>query len=109
MMAMAETDPSGDAQPADIIQQLERTAGDLRTLAEQLGAIPPGSRPKVVSQRQATITFVAVAAVAALAAWFIWNHWHSLLAATAPIIWVFAHGWRRRRRAQLDRARSDRG
>jgi hypothetical protein len=102
---MAQADPPGEAQPADIAQQLERTTADLRTLAEQLGAIPPGSATKVVSQRQATITFVAVVALAALAAWFIWDHWHSLLAATAPIIWVFVHGWRHRRR-QLQRDRS---
>jgi hypothetical protein len=97
---MAEADPSDKAQPADIAQQLERTAGDLRTLAEQLGAIPPGSAARTVSSRQATITFVAVVALAALAAWFIWDHWHSLIAATAPLIWILAHGWRWRRRAQ---------
>jgi hypothetical protein len=92
--------------PPPISEQLAKTASDLRALGEELGAIPAGSRPKTVSPATARITFLAVVAVAALASWFIWNHWHSLLAAVAPIIWIFVRGWRWHRRAQLDRDRS---
>ena len=88
------------ARPDQIASQLEKTAADLKVLGEQLGAIPPGSAAKAESQRQATFAFVGVVAVAGLAGWFIWDHWHSLLAATAPLIWIFAHGWRWRRRTQ---------
>jgi hypothetical protein len=88
------------AKPDEIASQLEKTAADLRVLGEQVGAIPPGSSAKAVSQRQATIVFVGVVVVAGLVAWFIWDHWHSLLAATAPLVWIFAHGWRWRRRNQ---------
>jgi hypothetical protein len=89
------------ASPTEVARQLDKTAADLRTLAEQLGAIPPGPA-KPVSQRRATITFVAVIALAALTAWFIWDHWHSILAATAPLIWIFVHGWRHSRRRRRD-------
>ena len=94
---MTEPPPSAKPQPADIARQLDKTAADLRTLAEQLGAVRPGSS-KPVSPRRATMTFVTVVVLAILAAWFIWDHWHSLLAATAPLIWIFGHGWRWRRR-----------
>jgi hypothetical protein len=93
---MAETPPPSD--PPEISAQLEKTAADLRTLAEELGAIPVGSKP--ISPRTARLTLVAVVCLAGLVSWFIWNHWHSLLAATAPVIWIFVHGWRWRRRAQ---------
>ena len=99
MNGMADDPPPRQASPSEVGRQLEKTAADLRTLAEQLGAIPPGPA-KQISQRRATITFVAVIALAALTAWFIWDHWHSLLAATAPLIWIFVHGWRWRRRTQ---------
>jgi hypothetical protein len=91
------------AKPDEIASQLEKTATDLKVLGEQLGAIPPGSSPRIVSQRQATIVFAGVVAVAALVAWFIWDHWHSVLAAIAPLIWIFVHGWRWRRRTQRSR------
>jgi Flp pilus assembly protein TadB len=90
------------AKPPAIAEQLEKTEADLRTLAESLGAIPSGSTPKTISPRTARITFLVLAGFAALVAWFIWDHWHSLLAATAPIIWIFVSGWRWRRRAQRD-------
>jgi hypothetical protein len=98
---MADEPPPGQASPTEVGRQLEKTAADLRTLAEQLGAIAPGPA-KPISQRRATITFVAVVGLAALAAWFIWDHWHSILAATAPLIWIFAHGWRHTRKARRD-------
>src|SRR5262249_40218334 len=50
--AMTEQPPSSKPQREDIAQQLEKTAADLRTLAEQLGAVPPGG-PKPVSPRRA--------------------------------------------------------
>jgi hypothetical protein len=97
---VGEKPPPGDPIPDEIAPQLAKTAADLRALGEQLGAIPPGSAAPTVSQRQAKLVFVGVVAVAGLAAWFIWGHWHSVIAATAPLIWIFAHGWRWRRRAQ---------
>jgi len=95
---MPEPTPSRRAQAEDVGRQLETTAGDLRALAEQVGAIPPGTAPRTISPRRAQVTFAAVVTLAALAGWFVWEHWHSLLAATAPLIWVAAHGWRLRRR-----------
>ena len=95
---------SAGAKPDEIASQLEKTEADLRVLAEQLGAIPPGSKAQPVSPRQATIVFVGVIAAAGLAAWLIWNHWHSLFAAAAPLIWIFAHGWRRYRRSQRNKS-----
>jgi len=95
--------PPVGAKPDDIASQLEKTEADLRVLAEQLGAIPPGSQARTVSPRQATFVFAVAIAVAGLAAWLIWSHWHSVFAATAPLIWIFAHGWRRHRRSQRDK------
>jgi hypothetical protein len=45
-----------------------------------------------MSVRRARITFFVVVAIAALVGWFLWEHWHSLLVATAPLIWIFVHG-----------------
>ena|SRR5215470_3989283 len=100
----AMVDPrSSNAQPDEVGRQLDKTAADLRTLAEQLGAIPDGS-PRAISPRRAKITFAVVVALAVLGSWFVWAHWHSLLAAAAPLIWIFVHAWRwRSRTSQGDR------
>ena len=90
-------------QPDLIGSQLEKTAADLRTLAEQLGAIPPGSQ---TPPRNAVPAFLVVLALAALASWYLWSHWHSLLGAVAPLVWIFAAGWRWRRRLAQARERS---
>jgi hypothetical protein len=90
---MTEQPPSQTPESEQLAQQLARTAADLRTLAEQLGAIPPGPA-KVYSLRRARVTFAVVVAVASLAGWFIWSHWHSLWVALAPLVWIFGHGWR---------------
>lgn len=90
--------PSPKARPDEIADQLDKTAADLRTLGEQLGAIPVGP-PRTVSRRRAQITFAAVVGLAALVAWFIWDQWHSLLPALAPLVWIFWRGWRWRHRA----------
>ena len=95
---MAEPPPSPKPPPEDIARQLDRTAADLRTLAEQLGAVRPGA-PATVSRQRAAVTFAVVVVLAMLAAWFIWDHWHSLLAATAPLIWILGHGRRLHRRS----------
>jgi hypothetical protein len=95
--------PDVGAKPDEIASQLEKTEADLRVLAEQLGAIPPGSKARTVTPGQATVVFVAVVVAAGLAAWVIWSHWHSLFGAAAPLIWIFAHGWRRYRRSQRNK------
>src|SRR5215831_11851523 len=99
MDAMVEP-PSSKAKPDDIATQLDRTAADLRTLAEQLGAVRPGP-PRVVSPRRAKITFAVVVALAALVCWLVWEHWHSLRAAAARA----ATSWAVRRRRGSGRRR----
>jgi len=98
---MTESPPSPKPQPEDIAAQLERTAADLRTLGEQLGAVQPGGSAPM-TRRRATVMFTVTVAVALLVAWFIWTHWHSVLAAAAPLLWIFGHGWRWRRRVSQD-------
>lgn len=94
---MAEPSPIAKPSNEELAQQLDKTAADLRTLGEQLGAIPRSS-PKVMSLRRARITFLVVVAVAAFVGWFLWEHWHSLWVATAPLLWIFWRGWRWRRK-----------
>src|SRR6185436_10424897 len=93
---MAE--PPNVAKPQDeaIAEQLAKTAADLRTLGEQLGAISH-TAPKEISLRRAKVTFLVAVASAALVGWFLWDHWHSLVVAFAPLIWIVGHSLRWRR------------
>jgi Flp pilus assembly protein TadB len=93
---LADLPPQSDRQAEQLAEQFARTAADLRTLGEELGAIAH-SEPKMVSLRRARFTFLVAVAVAALVGWLVWAHWHSLLAAFAPLIWVAGHGFRLRR------------
>jgi hypothetical protein len=91
--------PAGGPEPAQIDEQLVRTAEDLRALAEAIGAVPPGE-PKMMSLRTARITVLAVVVGAGLASYWLWSQWHSVLFALAPLIWIFESGrrWRKRTR-----------
>jgi len=93
---MAEPPHVAKPQEDPIAEQLAKTAADLRTLGEQLGAISH-TAPKEISPRRAKITFLFVVAFAALIAWFLWDHWHSLVVAFAPLIWIIGHSLRWRR------------
>ena len=90
---MTEEQPAAKASSDAIAKQLDKTAEELRTLGEQLGAIEH-TQPKEMTLRRARITSLVVVTVALLIAWLIWSHWHSLLAATAPLIWIFWHARR---------------
>src|SRR5262249_1298399 len=100
--AMSDDKPAAHAGPEEVRAQLDKTVEDLRTLAVQIGAVEPGA-PREMTVRRARITFAVVVVLAVLACWVVWQAWHSLLAAAAPLIWIFGHGWRWRRRV----ARSD--
>jgi hypothetical protein len=91
--AMAEQPPAAKPPAEEMAAQLAKTEADLRTLGEQLGAIPH-SPAKAMSQRRARGTFLVVVAIATLVAWFLWGHWHSVLVATLPLLWIFHSGWR---------------
>jgi Flp pilus assembly protein TadB len=97
---MAEPTPVAKPSTEEVAEQLAKTTADLRTLGEQLGAIPHASS-RVMTLRRARIIFLLVVVVAMLVGWFLWEQWHSLLAAFAPLVWIVGHSlrWRRRRRS----------
>ena len=96
---MAEPPNTAKPQTDEIAAQLTKTAADLRTLGEQLGAISH-TAPKEISPRRAKVTFLLVVAFSALIGWFLWDHWHSLVVAFAPLIWIVGHSLRWRRSAR---------